>query len=108
MGDVNESDQSHRLIIPPIPVINDSITENVSLAPVMNVNTSDAIHRQTNSLSLCFWNVRSICNKIRSVISYLSDNDVNIAFISKTWLSITLVLKHILSIPKVIIVFIIL
>ena len=53
----------------------------------MNISDgTDVLYCHANSLSLCFWNVRSICNKIRSVLSYLSDNDVDIAFISETWL----------------------
>ena len=33
------------------------------------------------------WNVQSICNKIYEVLSILSDNDIDIACISETWLS---------------------
>ena len=40
----------------------------------------------SNSFKICIWNVHSICNKIRSVLAYLSDNDVDTAFISETWL----------------------
>ena len=33
------------------------------------------------------WNVQSLVNKVYDVISVLSDNDIDVAFISETWFS---------------------
>ena len=40
-----------------------------------------------SSLSCVLWNVRSICNKPDQVMQALDDADIDIAFITETWLS---------------------
>ena len=74
------------MISDPLPY--PSVFDYVPLVPVMdmNVSSTDVVSYTKCSLILCLWNVRSICNKVRSVLSYLSDNDVDIALISETWL----------------------
>ena len=33
------------------------------------------------------WNAQSICNKLDEIIAFLFDNNIELAFISETWLS---------------------
>ena len=52
-----------------------------------------------SSLSCLLWNVRSICNKPDQVMQALDDADIDIAFITETWLSdnsgnITYIIKN--------------
>ena len=42
---------------------------------------------QSTIYNFCFWNVRSINNKVRTCLQYLEDSNICIAFLSETWLA---------------------
>ena len=59
---------------------------SLHIVSTVSLDNSDLPKSSTNatthSLIFCNWNVRSIMNKTLTVIQYLEDNDVDIAFIS--------------------------
>ena len=42
---------------------------------------------QSQLIKCISWNVQSICNKVDLIMSVLVDNNIDLAFITETWLS---------------------
>ena len=68
------------MISDPLPY--PSVFDYVPLVPVMdmNVSSTDVVSYTKCSLILCLWNVCSICNKVRSVLSTILNSSQNSAF----------------------------